>query len=163
RLSEFQSPIGSPTTPTPGGWAMRITAWLGKRIDWPTLRDQIDLATLTTNLLGPASGRRGQRGGLWWHCPLGTQEDRNHSLLVRQEKRRWHCFGCGQTGDAASLVMQLKGLSFPDTLRFLAGEPFPSREVSHAAATRLQPRPKPQPEEWQEWALAIVQEAEGRL
>jgi hypothetical protein len=41
------------------------------RIDWPALRDQIDLSAVATDLLGPPPGRGGR--GLWWRCPLVLQ------------------------------------------------------------------------------------------
>ena len=51
------------------------------RIDWNEIRDRIDLAAVATALMGPAPGRRGERGRrLWWRCPF--HEDRNPSFCV---------------------------------------------------------------------------------
>src|SRR3954469_11427299 len=97
--------------PTPWPMTAPSSGW----IDWKAVRDTIDLAEVATRLLGPAPGRRGERGRkLWWSCPLGTHEDRNPSLCVDPAKGRWKCYGCGQHGDAAALVMRLEGLTFPE-------------------------------------------------
>jgi hypothetical protein len=51
------------------------------RIDWRAERGRIDLAAAVTNLLGPAPGRRGERGRrLWWPCPF--HQERNPSFCV---------------------------------------------------------------------------------
>ena len=104
----------------------KMTATNGPRIDWETARERIDLAAVATNLLGPPPGRRGERGRtLWWRCPLGTHEDRNPSFCVDPGKGWWRCFGCGESGDAAALVMRLRGLTFPEAITFLTGNTTP--------------------------------------
>ena len=32
----------------------------------------------------------------------------------------WKCYGCGEHGDAATLVMRLRGVAFPEAVRWLA-------------------------------------------
>src|SRR5262245_33065994 len=92
------------------------------RIDWRAARESVDLAAVATRLMGPAPGRRGERGRrLWWPCPF--HEDRNPSLCVEPGKPWWRCYGCGQRGDAAALVMRLNpGMSFPEAVRWLTGD-----------------------------------------
>jgi DNA primase len=88
-------------------------------IKWEDVRDRIDIGTIATALLGPAPGRRGEKGrGLWWSCPL--HQDKNPSFQVDARKGRWKCFGCSEYGDAPSLVMKLRGMTFPDAVRWLA-------------------------------------------
>jgi DNA primase len=99
------------------GWTMTAG-----RIDWKTERDRIDLAAVMTKYLGPAPGRRGEHGRrLWWRCPL--HQDRNPSFCVDPGKPHWRCFGCGEHGDAATLVMKLEGVSFPEALDILLDRP----------------------------------------
>jgi hypothetical protein len=90
----------------------------GSRIDWPTLREQLDLGIVVTALLGVAPGRRGERGRrLWWPCPI--HNDNNPSFCVTPGKPWWQCYGCGEHGDAASLVMKLQGTTFPEAVGWL--------------------------------------------
>jgi DNA primase len=88
-------------------------------IDLDGIRDRIDLEALATALLGPAPGRRGQRGArrLWWHCPF--HEDANPSFCVTPLKRLWRCFGCAASGDAVGLVMRVKNWPFLEAIRWL--------------------------------------------
>jgi hypothetical protein len=49
------------------------------RLDWPSVRDRVDLTAVATALLGEPAGRRGERGRrLWWSCPF--HPDRNPSF-----------------------------------------------------------------------------------
>jgi CHC2 zinc finger len=106
-----------------------LTTARGDPLDWSDIRDRIDLADVATALLGPAPGRRGERGRRrWWPCPF--HEDKNPSFAVEPGKRWWKCYGCSEHGDAASLVMRLRGLTFPEAVRWLAeqaGIVMPSR------------------------------------
>src|SRR4051794_39893550 len=93
---------------------------MSDRIDWPAVRDRIDLARVATDLLGPAPGRIGAKGRrLWWRCPF--HEDRNPSFVVDPGKPSWRCYGCGERGDAATLVMKLERRSFPEAVARLTG------------------------------------------
>src|SRR6516165_9097232 len=90
-------------------------------IDWSEVRDRVDLVAVATALLGPPPGRRGERSRRrWWHCPF--HNDRNPSFCIDPGKPWWKCFGCGEHGNAAGLVMKLKGWSFPEAVRYLADQ-----------------------------------------
>jgi hypothetical protein len=84
------------------------------RIDWPTVRDRIDLTAVATALLGPPVKRIGSRPT--WLCPL--HDDHDPSLTV--DAKGWRCWPCGIGGDAAELVMRLRGIGFPEAKRWLA-------------------------------------------
>ncbi len=73
-------------------------------------------------------------------CPF--HDDKNPSLSVDREKGVYHCFGCGEGGDAIELVKKQKGLGFRDALEYLKGE---SRtfEVAPAPAPKALPIPAP--------------------
>ena len=136
------------------------------RMDWPAERDRIDLPAVAIGLLGPPPGRRGEGGpGLWWRCPFHV--DRNPSFKIDPGKLWWRCYGCGAYGDAASLVMRLDGLSFPEALARLTGRPSPSGAPRTLPTPGARPRPEPSPEGPKGMpepaALALVAEAEARL
>src|SRR5262245_40947334 len=128
------------------GIKSQVTTWISTagrdRIDWTAIRYRIDLAKVATALHGPAPGRRGERGRrLWWRCPF--HEDKNPSLCIEPGKPWWKCWGCSEHGGAAALVMKLRGLAFPDAIRWLveqAGIVPPSRGATRQPASTIGPR-----------------------
>lgn len=133
-----------------------------RRDDWKSERDRIDLATVATSLLGPAPGRRGERGRkLWWPCPF--HNDANPSFGIDPGKPTWKCWGCGEHGDAANLLMRLERLTFPEAVRRLTGGPL------GLTTHRTPPRPAPTPSRDGSRGLPVaaamnlVAEAEARL
>jgi len=131
--------------------------------DWKTERDRVDLGQVATELLGPAPGRRGERGRrLWWPCPF--HDDRNPSFVIDPGKPNWRCYGCDEHGDAANLLMKLEGLTFPEAVnRLLGGRIDPT---NYRPPPRRSAPPKP-PETPQGLpladALALVERAETLL
>lgn len=53
-------------------------------------------------------------------CPL--HGERTPSFYVVPDKRIFHCFGCGQTGDVFRFFMETEGMNFVEALRFVARE-----------------------------------------
>jgi DNA primase len=154
------------------GTRASVNPWLmtAKRdgIDWSNIRDRVDLAAVATALLGPAPGRRGGKGRLWWKCPF--HDDKNPSFHVNPIKKTWTCYGCSERGDAAALVMKLKHCTFPEAVAYLAGKPTPSGKP-----TRPRPPAASQPAKAPERpakqssglppadALKLVEDAAARL
>lgn len=141
----------------------RVASASVPRADWSEIRGTIRLGDVATQLLGPAPGRRGERGRkLWWSCPF--HQDRNPSFAVDPEKSSWCCYGCGAKGDAIDLVRGLSpGMSFPDAVAFLAGEaPAPSIAISRREASPKVARDRPSGMT-RAAALALVEDAERRL
>jgi DNA primase len=153
-------------------WAMSVPA---DRTDWSNIRDRIDMGIIATALLGPAPGRRGEKGRRrWWPCPF--HQDRNPSFATEPGKPWWRCFGCGEHGDAANFVMRLQGVTFPEAVRWIAehagivaasGKPAPSkRSRPPAAGTPARPAARPpDPPSGMPLAdaLKLVEDAAARL
>ena len=57
-------------------------------------------------------------GDLWCCCPF--HNEKTPSFKVDVSRGTYHCFGCGESGDAFSFVMRQEGLSFHDALQKLA-------------------------------------------
>ena len=51
-------------------------------------------------------------------CPF--HNEKTPSFTVDDKKQLFHCFGCGVGGDVVSFIMQKEGLSYPDSLEYLA-------------------------------------------
>lgn len=52
-------------------------------------------------------------------CPFHSE--RTGSFNVREDQGFYHCFGCGKSGNVISFIMEYRGLSFPESVEFLAG------------------------------------------
>jgi DNA primase len=68
-------------------------------------------------------------------CPF--HREKTPSFTVSESKGFYHCFGCGQHGNAIDFVMAVEGLDFGDAIRRLAeltGLPLPQQAGSEGAA-----------------------------
>ncbi len=70
-------------------------------------------------------------------CPF--HREKTPSFNVNPTQQRFHCFGCGESGDSARFLMLHEGIDFPTALRRLAarsGIVIPEHEEDPAAQTR---------------------------
>ncbi len=84
----------------------------------PRFLDELRDRTTLVDLIGRKVSlqRRGrEHTGL---CPF--HKEKTPSFTVNEEKGFYHCFGCGQHGDAISFVMETESLNFPEAVERLA-------------------------------------------
>jgi DNA primase len=60
------------------------------------------------------------RGDFWACCPF--HGEKTPSFHAEDRKGRYHCFGCGVSGDHFTFLVEQEGLSFPDAVTQLAAE-----------------------------------------
>ncbi len=60
-----------------------------------------------------------KKGHQFWACCPFHQE-KTPSFSVHPQKQFFHCFGCGESGNAFDFIMKYDGLSFPDAVESLA-------------------------------------------
>jgi DNA primase len=80
-------------------------------------------------------GATGRYVGL---CPF--HQEKTPSFNVNQTRQFYKCFGCGVSGDVLKFVMEMDGLTFPETLKLLAehyGIPMPKRTEYADAESKL--------------------------
>jgi DNA primase len=126
----------NPTPPPPGRWSKPRAA--ERPFDWSSIRDRVDLADVAVRLMGEPPGRKGEHGKrLWWRCPF--HQDNNPSFCIEPGRTHWRCFGCGEHGDAVSLVMKYNRVAFREAVAFIASD------VRLGASSWPPPRSKPRP------------------
>ncbi|MCS7273397.1 MAG: DNA primase [Fimbriimonadales bacterium] len=78
------------------------------------IRERIDLVELVSEYV------RLERAGKNFKalCPFHTEK--TPSFYVSPALNRFHCFGCGASGDAIAFLMRIEGLSFREALQRLA-------------------------------------------
>ncbi|WP_454012827.1 DNA primase [Aquamicrobium terrae] len=70
------------------------------------------------------------KGDFWGCCPF--HGEKTPSFHCEDRKGRYHCFGCGVSGDHFKFLTELDGLSFPEAVERIAdmaGVPMPARDV----------------------------------
>jgi len=83
-----------------------------------------DLATLIkqavdiTDVIGQVVALRRNGNRYTGLCPF--HQEKTPSFHVDSENQFYHCFGCGAGGDVISFVMKQRGLSFMETVNYLA-------------------------------------------
>jgi len=80
--------------------------------------DRVREAVDMVQLVGAKTDLR--RVGSRWTglCPF--HEERTPSFSVNAEEKLYHCFGCGEGGDAIRFVMETEALEFPEAVEVLA-------------------------------------------
>lgn len=85
-----------------------ISDVIGKRVTWDRRKTNVS------------------RGDYWACCPF--HGEKSPSFHCEDRKGRYHCFGCGVSGDHFRFLTELEGLSFPEAVQQiadLAGVPMP--------------------------------------
>ena len=88
-----------------------ISAVIGQRVSWDRKK---------TNA---------SRGDWWACCPF--HGEKTPSFHCEDRKGRYHCFGCGVSGDHFRFLTELDGMSFPEAVEKvaeMAGVPMPARD-----------------------------------
>ncbi|MDE2491464.1 MAG: DNA primase [Elusimicrobia bacterium] len=78
------------------------------------IRSRLDIAELVGESVQLTRAGRNLKG----RCPF--HQERTPSFIVSPERQTFHCFGCGEGGDAFSFVMKTEGLSFVEAAEKLA-------------------------------------------
>ena len=80
------------------------------------LKSQVDIVKVIGEYVRlKRAGAAGRYVGL---CPF--HQEKTPSFSVHQSRQFYKCFGCGAGGDVLKFVMEIDGLTFPETLKLLA-------------------------------------------
>lgn len=90
------------------------------------------------------------RDDLWAACPFHNES--SPSFHAEGQEGRYHCFGCGASGDHFQFLMALNGVDFPSAVAEIAGMAGismpegtgtgkPARPPEHPRQTKAQPQP----------------------
>jgi len=99
-----------------------ISDVIGKRVTWDRRKTNIS------------------RGDYWACCPF--HGEKSPSFHCEDRKGRYHCFGCGVSGDHFRFLTDLEGLSFPEAVQQIAdlagvAMPQPDREAEQREKERM--------------------------
>ncbi|MFC7597582.1 CHC2 zinc finger domain-containing protein [Terrabacter sp. GCM10028922] len=112
-----------------GGGSRTVNARRTGHVDVADIRARFPLA----DVVSTAGVELHPRGHGWVGC-CPFHEDTTPSLSVDGVPDRFHCFGCGASGDVVDFIQRLHGLDFRDAVAMLESHPgHPSR---HGAPAR---------------------------
>ncbi len=78
------------------------------------IKSRVDIVELASEYLTLKKAGRNYLG----LCPF--HQEKTPSFTVNREKQIFYCFGCGEGGNAITLLMKIANKSFPDAIKFLA-------------------------------------------
>ncbi|MHC2296872.1 DNA primase [Rhizobium mongolense] len=79
---------------------VQISDVIGRRVSWDKRKTNVS------------------RGDYWACCPF--HGEKSPSFHCEDRKGRYHCFGCGVTGDHFRFLTELDGMSFPEAVQQIA-------------------------------------------
>ena len=80
------------------------------------IRDRVDVVDLIGRYVTLKKAGRSFKG----LCPF--HQEKTASFTVNPERGIFHCFGCGESGNAIAFLMRHENLTFPEAARALAAE-----------------------------------------
>ncbi len=87
-------------------------------VDIAALKERHPLGDVAESSGVRLHGRGRVRQGV---CPF--HEEAHGSFTVYADSQRWYCFGCGEGGDVLDFLQRTEGLSLPEAIRRLDGDP----------------------------------------
>ena len=78
------------------------------------IKSRVDIVELASEYLTLKKGGRNYLG----LCPF--HQEKTPSFTVNREKQIFYCFGCGEGGNAITLLMKIANKSFPEAIKHLA-------------------------------------------
>ncbi|WP_048648051.1 DNA primase [Nitratireductor soli] len=95
------------------------------------IRDRVPISQVVgTRVTFDRRKTNASRGDYWGCCPFHGEN--TPSFHCEDRKGRYHCFGCGVSGDHFRFLSELDGISFPEAVERvadMAGVPMPERDV----------------------------------
>ena len=102
------------------------------------IRDRVPIsAVIGTRVTWDRKKTNNQKGDFWACCPF--HGEKSPSFHCEDRKGRYHCFGCGVTGDHFRFLTELDGMSFPEAVERIAemaGVPMPARDAQEERRER---------------------------
>ena len=96
------------------------------------LRQAVDLAAVVGRAGVDLTGAPSRLRGL---CPFHAEKSPSFMVMADGRGHHFHCYGCGEHGDAIDFLRKLRGLSFSDAVDELAAE-----FGVHVGRTKAEPR-----------------------
>ncbi|MBN9068908.1 MAG: DNA primase, partial [Rhizobiales bacterium] len=94
------------------------------------IRDRVPISAVIGQRVAWERKKTNASKGDWWAC-CPFHGEKTPSFHCEDRKGRYHCFGCGVSGDHFRFLTELDGMSFPEAVERvaeMAGVPMPARD-----------------------------------
>lgn len=130
------------------------------------IRDRLPISSVVGSRVSwDVKKSRSARGDFWACCPFHGEN--SPSFHCEDQKGRYHCFGCGASGDHFRFLTDLDGMSFPravETLAGMAGISIPgAREETEEERRKRESRAKELERQKAQQARRAAREKERKL
>jgi DNA primase len=95
------------------------------------IRDRVPISAVVGTRVQWDRRKTNQGRGDWWAC-CPFHGEKSPSFHCEDQKGRYHCFGCGVSGDHFKFLTELDGMAFPEAVERvaeMAGVPMPARDA----------------------------------
>ncbi|MCO5065199.1 MAG: DNA primase [Rhizobiaceae bacterium] len=102
------------------------------------IRDRVPISSVIGSRVTWDRRKTNASRGDWWAC-CPFHGEKSPSFHCEDKKGRYHCFGCGVTGDHFKFLTELDGMSFPEAVEKIAdmaGVPMPVRDAQEERRER---------------------------
>src|SRR5882757_5511689 len=100
-----------------GSSLTRVTKYQALKFDQDFI-EKVREATNLIDIIGQHVELKRSGNGFSGLCPF--HGEKTASFSVSEDKQVYHCFGCKASGNIFEFVQQTQGLTFPETLEYLA-------------------------------------------
>ena len=84
--------------------------------------EQVRLTGDIVSLIGEDTALKGQGDRFMGLCPFPEHSEKTPSFSVSQSKQLYYCFGCQNSGNIFTYLQKQRGMSFPESVEYLAGK-----------------------------------------
>lgn len=82
--------------------------------------DQVQDANNLVDIISQYTQLKQSGSGLMGRCPFPDHKEKTPSFSVSEAKQVYHCFGCQKSGNIFTFLNQYQGMSFPQSMEYLA-------------------------------------------
>lgn len=82
--------------------------------------ERVREASSLAEIISQDSQLKGGGGRYMGLCPFPDHKEKSPSFSVSEDKQVYHCFGCKKSGDIFTYLEIMRGMSFPESVEYLA-------------------------------------------